>query len=86
MCTETKEEKVLFCINSSYLPDDVKQELINYVKSHNDASIRAAFRLGQMDMRESAVTAIRDTAPDREGRCQSCTMHVAAVVEFLEVI
>lgn len=84
MCTETKEETVLFCINSSYLPDDVKQELINYVKSHNDASIRAAFRLGQMDMRESAAAAIIDTASEWDGRCRVYTM--AAMVEHLEVI
>lgn len=86
MCNKTKEDKVLFCIKYSYLPDDVKKELTDYVMSHNDAAIRAAFRLGQMDMRESAAAAIKDTGPDWYMHCKSCTAQAALQVESLEVI
>lgn len=86
MKNKMKEDKVLFCIKYSYLPEDVKQELTDYVKSHNDAAIRAAFRLGQMDMKESAVTAIRDTAPVESVGCCLCAMQTAAFIESLEVI
>lgn len=86
MHTETKEDRIIFCIKNSYLPADVKQELTDYVRSHNDAAIRAAFRLGQMDMRESAAVAVRNSGPEWYIHCRSCTEQAALVVENLEVI
>lgn len=86
MSNEEKKTWIIHCISSSCLSQDAKQELINYVESHDEASVRAAFRLGQMDMQASAAAAIRSTAPDLEYRCRTCTMNCANLVEHLEVI
>ena len=66
LSNEAKENMTVGIIMASHARTDTKTELIDYVRSHNDAAIQASYKLGQMDMRMSAVETLRAVADHME--------------------
>ena len=56
------------------------------VKTERDAAVRAAFLLGQMDMRESAAAALTDAAAPTKGVVHGTMMAAVEIVNNLKTI
>ena len=64
--------------------------LINNTPSADEAALissekQAAFRLGQMEMKESIITLLQDAASDVSGIIHSTLLEAAAAIAKLEV-
>jgi len=73
-------------IEMSGAEPETKDQLIGYVTSHDDAAMEAAFRLGQMDMRESAAAALTDAAAPTKGVVHGTMMAAVEIVNNLKTI
>ena len=62
LSNDAKENMTVGIIMASHAKTETKTELIDYVRSHNDAAIQASYKLGQMDMRMSAAETLRAVA------------------------
>lgn len=62
------------------------QAQVDGLKRTADAEKKACFRLGQMDMRESAVAALRDTGTLASGQTRFILSVAADIVMAMEVM
>lgn len=63
----------------------LQQELVNLNKSSSEEK-QACFRLGQMDMRESAAAALRKASEGTHGQICATLLATAQLAEEMEVL
>ena len=86
LSNKVKETLIVGIIAESKAQPATKKELIDYVRSHDDAAVRASYRLGQMDTKESAAHALKEAANAGRASHHCAMMKAVDIVEGLKVI
>ena len=84
MYDKDRENIVAGIILASNVPEDIKNDLLGYIRSR-DGEREAAFHLGQMDFRESVIQMLRREAAHCKGAVESTLVYTANYVQSMEV-
>lgn len=84
MDIKNKDNLIIGIIEMALAPADVKEELIRHVRNRS-AENQACFRLGQMDMRESAALKLLAAAEGTRGKVCATMLAAVQLVEGMQI-